>query len=299
MRWDIDILVRIFKNYFTFLELTCVLAHVCRRWRAACCDLTFWNTLDLSHMRSSFIKIPQEPYVYVESRSDKQLTRTLKLSMSLSKRNTRTLIFNYNLLPTADMGLYTAKRCPDLRRLVLPGWYRLMKNKGLFNAIRFCKNLESLTMPSIPHPNFVFSSIAKNCKNFRELKEMGPIELLFAQNLVQILPNIKVLSLRCNSIDRDALIKILDELKSLEVLNISHSYLVVQKLEKNKKKLNIVKEVDDEIMDKASKLRQFVTCMKHETCVMCQRTEKDEGIMRWYKYEEGLWKADEINSLHL
>ncbi|CAH2080116.1 unnamed protein product [Thlaspi arvense] len=147
-------------------------------------------------------------------------------------------------------------------------------------------------MPSISKPYSVFSSIAMNCKNFRELKVMGPINLSFVQVLVQLLPDLKVISLRCNSIDQDALITILDKMESLEVLNISHSYLLRQET-------IIVKELDKTIMNKASKLKRFITCMERDTCVMCQRTEEDEGIMRWYKYEEGLWKADEVASLHL
>lgn len=180
-------------------------------------------------------------------------------------------------------------RCPNLRRLVLPAWNRI-KEKSICNALSFCKNLESLTMPSIPNPFLVFSSIWKNCKNFRELKVMGPIELFFVQNIVQLLPKLKVLSLRCTAIHQDVLIEILDRMKSLEVLNISHSYILVPK-----------NEVEwSTIVKKASKLKRFMTCKgPAETCVMCQRTWKDEGIMWWYKYEEGLWKADEVSSLHL
>lgn len=176
---------------------------------------------------------------------------------------------------------------------MLPAWNRL-KKEFIFNAIQFCENLESLTMPTVPHPEFVFSSIALHCKNFRELKVMGPIEVDFVENLVRSLRNLKVLSLRCTAINRDALIKILDDLKCLEVLNISHSYLV-----DTRNGTVIVRELDETIMEKASKLKRFVTCMEHKTCVMCQRTYEDEGVMRWYKYEEGLWKADEIASLHL
>lgn len=107
---DTDVLMRIFQNHFSIDELTSGLAHVCRGWRAVCCDPVLWDTLDLSHMKSVFIKTNNEPYVYVERRSDEYLTRILKLSMSLSKGNTRTLIFHYNLFLTDDMLTYTAER---------------------------------------------------------------------------------------------------------------------------------------------------------------------------------------------
>ncbi|KAG7551674.1 hypothetical protein ISN45_Aa06g023250 [Arabidopsis thaliana x Arabidopsis arenosa] len=130
-------------------------------------------------------------------------------------------------------------------------------------------------MPSILESHIVFSSIV-NRKTFRELKVMGHIDLFFTQNVVQCLPNLKVLSLRCNEINRDALLEILDKLESLEVLNISHSYLVVTQQHPEKK--IIVRELDQAILEKTSKLKRFVTCMEHKTCVICQRTYKDERI---------------------
>ncbi|CAN7021907.1 unnamed protein product [Brassica rapa subsp. trilocularis] len=107
-RWeelDTDILVKIFHKFSVF-----ELARVCSVWRTVCCDPILWKTLDLSHMRSSFIKIPLEPYVYVERRSDESLTRILKLSVNLSGGNTRTLAFHFNLFLSDDQLTYTAER---------------------------------------------------------------------------------------------------------------------------------------------------------------------------------------------
>ncbi|XP_006401953.2 F-box/LRR-repeat protein At3g48880 [Eutrema salsugineum] len=288
---DTDILVMIFKKYLSLDELTSGVAHVCRGWRVACCDPILWNTLDLSHMRTKFLKVSCMPCWYLVGHSDKEVTRILKLSMSLSKRNTKTLIFHYDLFPNDDMITYTTRRCPNLRRLVLPSWDRL-EERGICDAISFCKKLESLTMPSMPNPHFVFSAIRENCKKFRELKVMGPIDLFFVQNLVCLLPKLKVLSLRCTSIRIDALTKILDKMKRLEVLNVSHSYIEVSDTE--------VTEVPwSTVIEKAFKLKQFVACKDPKTCVKCQWTEKDEGVMRWNMYDERLWKEDEISSLHL
>lgn len=114
IRWeklDADILVRIFKKYFSRHELmTSGVAHVCGGWRVACCDPILWNTLDLSHMKSAFIEIPVAPYVFVGTRSDQEVTRILKLSMSLSKGNTRTLIFHFNLFLNDDMVAFIVQR---------------------------------------------------------------------------------------------------------------------------------------------------------------------------------------------
>lgn len=184
-----------------------------------------------------------------------------------------------------------------MRRVVLPAWNRIKKT-GICKAIRIWKDLESLTMPSIANPPYLLTEIAKNCKNFKELKIMGPFEVFFANTLITCLPNIKTLSIRCSAIKREALMKILDGLPSLEVLNISHSHLVEYSGWQPQQKV-IVRELDKTIMEKTARLKKFLTCMDHKTCVMCQRTENDEGIVRWYKYEEGDWKVDEVSSLHL
>jgi hypothetical protein len=62
-----DILVKIFQS-FDIIELTKGIAIVCSPWRMACCDPLLWKTLDLSMLKSNFIIILLEPYVYVDSR---------------------------------------------------------------------------------------------------------------------------------------------------------------------------------------------------------------------------------------
>lgn len=293
-RWedlDIDILVRIFQSFDIF-ELISGLAQVCSMWRLACSDPLLWKTLDLSDMKSNFIKIPLEPYVYVDDRSDKKLTWVLKVALNLSRGSILTLIFHFNLFVSDDQLTYTAQRCPRLKRLVMPAWNRIKKT-GICSAIRMWEDLESLTMPSIANPPYLMEEIANHCKNFAELKIMGRCEIFFANTLTAFLPNLKVLSLRCCLLFRDALIIILDGLQRLEVLNISHCLLVETCQPPAPRR--VLKELDDSILEKASRLRQFLTCMD-DHCDMCQRTRADEGLMRWYKYE-GLWKVDEVRSL--
>ncbi|CAN0902734.1 F-box/LRR-repeat protein At3g48880 [Linum grandiflorum] len=297
-RWedlDTDILVKIFQSFDIF-ELTSGLAHVCSSWRMACSDPLLWKTLDLSIMKSNFIKIPLEPYVYVDGRSDKKLTRLLRISLNLGQGSIRSLIFHFNLYVSDEQLTYTAERSPHLKRLVLPAWNRIKKT-GICTAIRSWKELESLTMPSIANPPYLIDEIAKNCRNFSELKVMGPFDVFFASTLVSYLSRLKVLSLRCSMIPKEALIIILDGLPYLEVLNISHCLLM--EVPPPPAPRRIMKELDSTIREKASRLNQFITCMDDETCLMCQRTKADEGLMRWYRYEEGLWKEDEVKSLAL
>jgi len=294
-RWeemDIDILVKIFQSFDIF-ELTSGIAQVCSTWRLAACDPLLWKTLDLSMLKSNFIKIPLEPYVYVDSLSDKTLTKVLKIALNLSKGNIQKLILHYNLYVSDDQLTYAAERCPRLKRLVMPAWNRI-KRTGICSAIRMWADLESLTMPSIANPPYLMQEISRSCKNFSELKIMGPCDIFFASTLVEFLPNLKVLSLRCSTIWRDALIIILDGLLNLEVLNISHCLLI----EAPPPPAPALNEIDGYILEKASRLREFFTCMDN-SCIMCQRARNDEGLMRWYKYEEGLWKTDEVRSLAL
>ncbi|TQD68611.1 hypothetical protein C1H46_045856 [Malus baccata] len=104
-----DILVRILES-FDISELTSGIAHVCSEWRSVCRDHLLRRKLDLSMMKSNFIKIPLEPYVYVDGRSDKTLTRILKTSLSLSRGNIMTLVFHFNLFVSDDQLTYTAER---------------------------------------------------------------------------------------------------------------------------------------------------------------------------------------------
>ncbi|XP_075484863.1 F-box/LRR-repeat protein At3g48880-like isoform X1 [Primulina tabacum] len=287
-----DILVKIFRTLDIF-DLISGIGQVCSMWRLAACDPLLWRNLDLSMLKSNFIKIPLEPYVYVDGRSDKTLTRVLKISLNLSRGNILTLIFHYNLYISNDLLTYTAERCPRLKRLIMPAWNRI-KEAGICHAIHIWKDLESLTMPSISNPPVLMEEISENCKNFSELKIMGPFDVCFTSTLVAFLPKLKVLSLRCSMILKDALVIILDGLKGLEVLNISHCLLV--DVPPPPAPRNVLRKLDSTIFERTGKLKKFISCM-NDSCVMCQRTKNDEGLMRWYKYVEDLWKVDEVRSL--
>lgn len=151
-------------------------------------------------------------------------------------------------------------------------------------------------MPTIANPPYLMEEISKNCKNFSKLKIMGPCNIFFASTLATYLPKLKVLSLRCSIVDKEALIFILDTLQHLEVLNISHC-LLIEVLPPPASR-RVVGEIDQSIRERASRLREFLTCTK-DSCIMCKRTKNDDGQIRWYRYEEGLWKADEVSSLAL
>ncbi|CAI9768199.1 unnamed protein product [Fraxinus pennsylvanica] len=132
-------------------------------------------------------------------------------------------------------------------------------------------------MPSISNTPYLIEEIAKNCKKFAELKITGPCHIKFALTLAAFLPNLKVLSIRCSMIYKDALITILDELKKLEVLNISHCVLIEHPPPSPRR---VLKEIDESILHKARRLHKFITCTS-DSCLMCTRTRNDGGMTRW------------------
>ncbi|KAG0484361.1 hypothetical protein HPP92_008440 [Vanilla planifolia] len=82
----------------------------------------------------------------------------------------------------------------------------------------------------------------------------------------------------------------------LEVLNISHCLFLDGLAPTGKKKFS--REIDGDIWSKAAKLREFLHCQS-SSCVACDRINRDEGLMRWYKYEDSFWRQDEVGSLSL
>ncbi|XP_015070269.1 F-box/LRR-repeat protein At3g48880-like isoform X2 [Solanum pennellii] len=264
-RWedlDINILVTILL-YLDIFQLTSVIPQVCRAWRLACCDPLLWITLDLSVLQSNFIRLQVKPYVYVDSPSEEKLTGLLNNCLNLSRGNIQTLIFHPNLYVNDNQLTTAAERCPRLKRLVMPSWDKI-KKRTMCRAIHIWNDLESLTMPSIKNPARVIEEIGRSCQKFVALKVMGPCDMLFASALASFLPNLEVLSVRCTVLSKPALAIILEKLKKLKVLNISHCAITE---DSPLEPMRILTKLDKSILEKAS------------------------------RYEEDLWKVDEVKSL--
>ncbi|URE04108.1 F-box LRR-repeat protein [Musa troglodytarum] len=274
-RWEemeTDVLVKIFKE-LNMIQLAPV-SRVCRSWRLACSDPFIWNTLDLGLLQSNFIQTRASPYIWVDERSDKRLTRILRVAMALSRGNITS---------------------PHLKRLVMPAWNRITK-VGICQAIRRWENLESLTMPSIAHPPYIMEEISRSCKNFSQLKVMGTFDMHFASAIATNLQKLKVLSLRCSMITKEALLYILNRMDNLEVLNISHCLLLEALATSGRKQVR--SELDPSILQKAARIREFFHCQS-SSCTTCKRMIEDEGLMRWYRYEDWFWRRDEVSTLDL
>ncbi|KAK9276286.1 hypothetical protein L1049_005817 [Liquidambar formosana] len=287
-----DILLKIFMT-LNIVDMVSGISGVCSSWRSACCDPVLWKTLDLSQLKSDYINIPSEPYAWSDDRSSEKLMQILKNALSLSRGNVTCLIFHFYIYIKDEHLIYTAERCPGLKRLVLPAWTKVTV-EGFRKAVQMCKGLESMTVPCISSPSRIMEAISTNCKNFCELKIMCPFDMEFATAITTRLPKLKVLSLRCSMLFKEALVHILNYLEHLEVLNISHCLLL--DIPQSPAPSRVFRELDASILEKASRLREFLTCQEN-SCTMCQYTINDEGILRWHIYEEGLWRMDEVNSL--
>ncbi|KAJ6835167.1 F-box/LRR-repeat protein-like [Iris pallida] len=290
---DIDTLLKIFK-LLNMIELASV-SQVCRSWHAACSNPWLWNTLDLELLKSNFIQTTARPYIWVNIRSDRNLMTLLQLAMALSRGNITILIFHFNLYMNDEHLTYISERCPHLKQLVLPAWNRITK-WAICDAFHRWQELESLTMPTVAHPPYIMEAIGRSCKNLSSLKVMGTFDIQFASSIICHLPNLKVLSLRCSILTKDALMFILHCMDHLEVLNISHCMLLENLTPSGR--TNIIRELDQSILGKTSRLREFYYCMS-QSCTTCQRMTADEGLMRWYRYEEWFWREDEVSSLSL
>ncbi|KAG5630162.1 hypothetical protein H5410_001879 [Solanum commersonii] len=106
----------------------------------------------------------------------------------------------------------------------------------------------------------------RSCKKNFELKIMTPCDILFAFALVSFLPNLKVLSVRCMELSKPALGILLEGLKMLKVLNISHC--IITEFLPPPAPMKILTELDESILKKASRLDKFLTCMS-DSCIMC------------------------------
>lgn len=69
-------------------------------------------------------------------------------------------------------------------------------------------------------------------------------------------------------LSKPGLVIILEGLKKLRVLNISHCVIIE---DDPVLPMKILTELDKTILEKASRLDEFLTCMS-DSCIMCQRT---------------------------
>ncbi|XP_015169129.1 F-box/LRR-repeat protein At3g48880-like [Solanum tuberosum] len=209
-----------------------------RRWEDLNIDMLvkIFQSFDLFQLISV---IPQVFPAWQSTCSDQRRWKTLDLSIMQS---------NFIRVSISPQLTYIAKRCPRLKRLVMSAWEKLEK-QTICSAFHEWKDVESLTMPSLEEPAYVIEKIGRSCKKLSELKIMTPCDILFASALVSFLPNLKVLSVRCTKLSKPALVILLDGLKKLKVLNISHC-IITEDLPPPAP-MKILTELDESILEKS------------------------------------------------
>lgn len=137
-------------------------------------------------------------------------------------------------------------------------------------------------------------AIGKHCKNLYELKIMRRFDTDCAETILAYAPNLKVLSLRCNMVHREAMLRLLKEMKHLQVLNISHCLILDHS--PNPGFMSVLSKLDKVILEEASRLEKFMFCKK-DSCHICQLQISTNGILFWSRYDEGIWLTDEVSTL--
>ncbi|KAJ0106250.1 hypothetical protein Patl1_18743 [Pistacia atlantica] len=291
---DYDILVKI----FTVLNLTDMVfgvSRVCKSWRFACRDPLLWATLNLNRLKANSTDIlPSETCALLDNQSSWwRVMCILKNAFNLGCNNVTRLIFHYSMYINDEHLVYAAIRFPRVKHLVLPPCNQITVD-GFHAAIQRWQELVSLIVPYICSPSKIMQMISANCKNFSILKVMLPFDLEFATTLFIYLPGLKVLSLRSVMVDKNALTIILKLMDGLEKLNLSHCRLI--EVPRTPGPVTLFREMDNSIIAKASHLKEFCYCQEL-SCSICLFEHTDENFLKWYAYDEGLWREDEITSL--
>ena len=166
---------------------------------------------------------------------------------------------------------------------------------GFEAALKNLPELESLTIP-YHFPAQIMEVIGKHCNKLSEMKLMCTFHEDYAEAVAAYIPNLKVLSLRCSEVSRGALLHILKEMKHLLVLNVSHSY-IVDRYPTPDRRIVVLRELDQQVLEAASRLERFIYCRSRLYCNTCRLQLSLNGVLMWCRYEEGVWRKDEVSSL--
>ncbi|XP_004300769.1 PREDICTED: F-box/LRR-repeat protein At3g48880-like [Fragaria vesca subsp. vesca] len=256
---------------------------VCRSWREASSDTELWKNIDLTKVDSLIV---------LQTWSDHIAMGTMN---AIFRRggDVSCLIFNYYFHMRDHYLIHVSKSMPKLKRLVLPAQYRVLKVARFEAALKNWPELESLTIPC-NFPVEIMEVIGKHCKKFSAMKLMCNFYENHAEAVAAYLPNLKVLSLRCA--DKGAVLHILKEMKHLQVLNLSHSYIVNHSPTLDRRMV-VLRELDLQVTEPASRLERFIYCRSRLYCNTCRLQLSLNRVLIRCRYEERVWRMDEVSSL--
>ncbi|GMN32238.1 hypothetical protein TIFTF001_003574 [Ficus carica] len=290
-----DLLVRILLS-LNIVDLVMGAARTCRSWRATSKDAELWETVDLTTSKINLVRVALSPYYMINEESGNRLKLALNAALNLSRGNMTCLIFNFYTYIKGRELISAAQRTPNLKRLVLPAWNQI-DMEAFEEAVKYWKDLHSLTIPYIYRSENILSSLGTHCKNFSEMKILSPFHLDFAKAIIAHVPNLKVLSLQCVVVYKDAVLHLLTNMKHLEVLNLTHSVVADFNPQHGPEQNLFFQRVNGEISERAVHLKKFILCTD-ELCPKCsENTLADHSLIRWYEFGEEHWRQDEVPSL--
>uniref|UniRef100_A0A3Q7FPP3 F-box domain-containing protein n=1 Tax=Solanum lycopersicum TaxID=4081 RepID=A0A3Q7FPP3_SOLLC len=245
-----------------------------RKWEDL--DINIWvKILQSFDLFQLIYVIPQVCRAWQSACSDQLLWKTLDLSVLLSNfiRISRKPYVYVNSTSQRKsirlLNICLNLSCGNIQTLIYHHYLYVKDNQLTFTAKRYSFNeLSSLytdllffRYPRLKH--LVMPS-------WNKIKKKNPAYVIARS--CKKLSELKIIS-PCDMLFASALVsflpnlKLLEGLKKLKVFNLSHF-----------------------------RLEKLLTLIS-DSCIKCQRTLNDEGMIRWSKYEEDLWKVDEVGSL--
>lgn len=135
--------------------------------------------------------------------------------------------------------------------------------------------------------------VGENCKNLTNLKFVGLLDQHLADQIVLHLQVLKKLSLRCSYLCAEGLSLLIDGLQKLEILNLSHSTLIIALFPK----LHFCKlsQADHAFLVPTQKLHRIIMCPDLPCCHICNDWfGNGRKIWPMSKYFDMFWQDDEI-----
>ncbi|XP_010540757.1 PREDICTED: F-box/LRR-repeat protein At3g48880-like isoform X2 [Tarenaya hassleriana] len=216
---EYDVLVKIFMT-LNLMDLVYGVAGVCQSWRAAAHDPLLWEKIDFTSSSSHPIIARRVSY-WADMHSRLRFKQMLKTIAKFSGDAVTRLYFSFYIYVDDKHITYATKRFPNIKWLALPGWNNINETTFI-RSLAGWRNLESITFPSICSPTSVMKFLGEHCQNFTKLKMIHTFDYSCAEAVVNLLPNLKVLSLRSSIVYKDALYHLVEHAPSLLALNVAH-----------------------------------------------------------------------------
>ncbi|CAH8325502.1 unnamed protein product [Eruca vesicaria subsp. sativa] len=254
---DKDILASIFKK-LDVVDVIMGASRVCIAWFLASNNKTIWNTINLNDVDSivptdpyNDYFIPPNPWPYLwDYKNDynnngekhryelkeilieiNKFSRAAPWSGSSITTSVRNFAIQHKIMfrphlefePDYSLILFHWGRLPNIRKLALP--IQTPYNLYLFaSSFSKWKNLQTLIIGNAKGGELkhMLEAIAENCRNITNLKFTYTLDQELANIILDKLPNLKSLSLRCTYVFIEAVKSLIIGLHNLKRLNLSH-----------------------------------------------------------------------------